>query len=461
MTPTEMIATGAVVPVVDEGLGNSSYVVDLGDRRALVVDPPRDLRGVRAAAARRGLSIRFAADTHLHADFLSGAAQLAHDDGAHVLASAAGRREFPHRGLADDDEVDLGGLTLRALATPGHTDEHLSFLLTDDAAPVGVFSGGSLIVGSAARTDLLGADRAQALARAQHASLRRLALLPPDTTLWPTHGAGSFCAAPPGAARTSTIGREIATNPLLDIPDEDAFVTALLGSLGSYPPYFRRLGEINRRGPVVLDPAATGRLTALPVRTVDDLQAGGAVVVDVRPVPDYAAAHIPGALSIPLRPQFATWLGWLAPPDALLVIVRGADQDASEVVWQALKIGYDRVAGELAGGMAAWTAAGHETLGTELVGPDRLDGRHMLDVRQQPEFAVGHLPAATHVELGQVAAAADRLPAGPTVLMCGHGERAATAASVLERAGHRDVAVLIGGPDDWAEITGRALAAGS
>lgn len=454
-----MNVTDGVVPVVDEGLGNSSYLVDLGDGRALVVDPPRDLRGVRAAAARRGVSIGFAADTHLHADFLSGAAQLAHDDGAQVLASAAGRRRFALRGLHDGEEVDLGGLSLRALATPGHTDEHLAFLLVDGAAPVGVFSGGSLIVGSAARTDLLGADRAEELARAQYASLRRLTALPPATALWPTHGAGSFCSAPPGAERTSTIGREITANPLLNVPDEDAFVAALLGSLGSYPPYFRRLGEINRHGPGVLDPAAA-RLTALPAPAVGRLQGRGAVVVDVRPVPDYAAAHIPGALSIPLRPQFATWLGWLVPPDTPVIIVRGADQDVDEVIWPALNIGYERFAGELAGGMVAWSAAGQPTLGTDLVGPDRLGDRGVLDVRQRPEFAGGHLPEAAHVELGDVAATADRLPAGPTVVMCGHGERAATAASVLERAGHLDVAVLVSGPDDWARSTGQALEAG-
>jgi hydroxyacylglutathione hydrolase len=195
------------VAVVDEGLGNSCYLLDLGAGRALVVDPPRDLRAVRARAGRLGLRATYAADTHLHADFLSGARQLAVDEGATVLASAAGRRGFPHRGLGDGDEVDLGGLRLRALGTPGHTDEHLSFLLVDGGIPLGVFTGGSLIVGSAARTDLLGEDRAEELARAQYASLRRLAALPEGTAVWPTQGAGSFCSAPPGAERISTIGR--------------------------------------------------------------------------------------------------------------------------------------------------------------------------------------------------------------------------------------------------------------
>jgi len=167
-----------LIPLVDEGLGNSAYLADLGGGRALAVDASRDLRALRQAAARRGLTVAFAADTHLHADFLSGAVQLAADEGATVLAAAAGRRAFPHTALADGDEVDLGGLRLQALATPGHTDEHLSYLLLDGDRELGVFTGGSLIVGSAARTDLLGAGRAGELARAQYRSLRRLAALP-------------------------------------------------------------------------------------------------------------------------------------------------------------------------------------------------------------------------------------------------------------------------------------------
>jgi glyoxylase-like metal-dependent hydrolase (beta-lactamase superfamily II)/rhodanese-related sulfurtransferase len=442
--------------VVDEGLGNSCYLVDLGDGSALVVDPPRDLRAVRAAVGKAGLRIRFAADTHLHADFLSGAVQLAHDDGATILASAAGRRRFEHRGLGEGDEVDLGGLRLTALATPGHTDEHLSFLLRDGDRPAGVFTGGALIVGSAARTDLLGPERAEELARAQFASLRRLSALPAETAVWPTHGAGSFCSAPPGVDRTSTIGRELATNPLLGIGDEDRFVERLLGSLGSYPPYFLRLAEANRRGPAVIDPAAAGRLPQLPASAVRGLHEGGAVVVDARPVPDFARAHIPGSLSIPLRAQFATWLGWLVPLDASIVVVRSPDQDVAELVWQAWKIGVDRLAGELEGGFAAWAAAGYPTASTRLVGPSGVD-RRVLDVRQDAEFVTGHLPGAVHVELGSLPAAARDLPDEPMVLTCGHGERAMGAASLLERAGHHDLAVLVGGPDDWARATGEKL----
>ena len=446
-----------VVPVVDEGLGNSAYLVDVGDGRALAVDASRDLRALHVAAEHRGLRVAYAADTHLHADFLTGAVQLAANEGATVLASAAGNRAFPHRGLADGDEVDLGGLTLRTLATPGHTHEHLAFELLDGPRVLGVFTGGSLIVGSAARTDLVSPERTDELARAQYRSLQRLARLDDDVAVWPTHGAGSFCSAPPGAERTSTIGTERATNALLRADSEDAVVRMLLGSLGTFPPYFLRLGEVNRRGPAVVTGDALRPLQAAEVKA---LAASGAPVVDVRPVSGFAAGHVPGSASIPLRAAFATWLGWLIQPDLPLVIVRDAAQDPAEILWQARKVGYDQIAGELAGGLPSWTAAGEPTLSVPLVTAEALDGAHVLDVRQASEFASGHVPGAAHVELGELASRLPDLPPGPMVVMCGHGERAMGAASLLQRAGRKDVAVLEGGPQDWAHTTGKTLEAG-
>ncbi|MEV0405019.1 MBL fold metallo-hydrolase [Actinoallomurus sp. NPDC050550] len=446
-----------LIPLVDEGLGNSAYLLDLGDGRALVVDAGRDLRSLHAAVRRRGLDVAYAADTHLHADFLSGAVQLAHDAGATVLASAAGRRSFAHTPLSDGDEVDLGGLRLRALATPGHTDEHLSYLLLDGDRELGVFTGGSLIVNSAARTDLLGADRTEELARAQYRSLQRLAALPDRVAVWPTHGAGSFCSAPPGTERTTTIGDQKRTNTLLAAPDENTFVQRLLDGLGSYPAYFDRLAQINRRGPALL-PAAV-ELTPLTAAAVRELTAQGARLVDVRPVERFAAGHIPGAVSIPLRESFATWLGWLLPPDVPLVFLLGPGQDGAEVAWQAAKIGYDRLAGRLHGGMDAWRASGGLVRTLELVTADRIGDRLVLDVRQDAEYRAGHIPHARHAELGALPQWPEAAPAR-AVVMCGHGERAVTAASLLARSGTGDVAVLVGGPADWAQATGHPLEEG-
>jgi hydroxyacylglutathione hydrolase len=439
-----------MIPIVDEGLGNSAYLVDLGDGRALAVDAPRDLRAMRAQADRRGLRVAFAAETHLHADFLTGALDLAATDGARILASAAGRRAFDHIGLRDGDEVDLGGLTLRAWETPGHTGEHLSYLLLDGARVLGVFTGGSLIVGAAARTDLTGAERTEPLARAQYRSLRRLAALPRETAIWPTHGAGSYCSAPPGAERTSTIGKERDSNPLLRADDEEAFVRRLLDGLGSFPPYFQRLAEINRLGPA---PADRPHLRPLSADRVRALLAEGAALVDVRPARVFAARHIPGAISIPLRPQFASWLGWLLDPGTPIIVVRDPDQDADEIAWQALKIGYDCLAGELA---EEWPG---DQASIPVITADQIEDGAILDVRQDGEFQAGHIPGAAHVELGDLPGT--HVPDEPMVVMCGRGERAMTGASLLARAGHRHVRVLRGGPDDWAKATGRPLEQGA
>lgn len=444
-----------IVTIRDEGLGNSSYLVDLGDGRGLVLDSSCDPGPYLAAAGRRGLRLAYAAETHLHADFVSGSRELA-TSGAVVVAPAAAGLQFPHRGLGDGDEVDLGGLSLRALATPGHTPEHLAWLLADGAGPLALFSGGSLLVGAVARTDLISPDRTEMLARALWRSLHeRVLTLPDDLAVYPTHGAGSFCSAPTGAEPTTTIGREKAANPLLAAPGEDAFVKLLLGGLGSYPRYFLRLREVNRRGPRVYG-ATPPPLAPLSPNQVRRLVADGAELVDARPIGAFAAGHIPGALSIQLRSAFATWLGWLVPGDRPLVMVVDPDQDRSELVRQALKVGYERLAGELDGGMAAWQAAGLPVASLPLAGLAGVEGRRVLDVRQDAEFAAGHIPGAAHVELGALTHQLGGLPGGPLAVVCGHGERAMTAASLLQRQGRADVSVVGGGASAWA-AAGRRL----
>lgn len=441
--------------VVAEGLGNSSYLLDLGDGRALAVDVPRDLRGIASEARRHGLRIAYAADTHLHADFLTGVLGLAGRTGAEVLASKAGKREFPHRGMEDGDELDMGGLRIRAVATPGHTDEHLAYEILDGARTVGIFTGGSLLVGSAARTDLAHPERAEKFARLQYRSLQRLARYDDDVAVWPTHGAGSFCAAATDGQRTTTVGAERRSNPLLTAGDEDAFVSLLLGSLGSYPPYFRDLPEVNRRGPVPIEPGS-GPPTLSPAQ-VHAAQAAGAEIIDVRPAAEFGAGHIPGSISIPLRPVFASWLGWLVKREQPFIVVRNADQDPDEVWWQAHNIGYENLRGELADGLRGWIADGYPTNSIPLVTAADVGPRTVLDVRQRAEFADGHIPDAINVELGALSATADAVPDTPSVVMCGHGERAMSAASLLARAGRTDLVVLDGGPQQLADAANRRL----
>ncbi len=448
--------------IVDEGLGNASYVVDLGDGRALAVDPERDPGPYLEEAARRDLRVAFTADTHLHNDFVSGSRDL-QELGATVLAGSEAHLEFPHRGLRDGEEMDLGGLTLRALATPGHTPEHTSYLLLDGSRSLAVFTGGSLLRGSVARTDLLGPERAEPLARALYRSVRdRLFGLPDDLAVYPTHGAGAtFCAAAPtdGTDPRTTIGREKGQNPFLLAPDEDTFVRDLLANRTSYPRYFRNLREVNRRGPTVYG----GRAPSLgPLRAADvrRLLGEGTEVIDVRPVEEFAAGHVPGALSIELRPAFATWLGWVVPGDRPVVFVLSEHQDRMELVRQCLKIGFERLAGELAGGMAAWREAGLGEARLSLVQPGEAVEATFLDVRQRAEFEAAHIPEAIHTELGSLDEMADSLPPGPLTLHCGHGERAVTGASLLERRGWEGLAVLLGGPRDWSRTAGRALVPG-
>jgi hydroxyacylglutathione hydrolase len=446
-----------VTPLHDEGLGNTSWVIDLGDGRVAVVDPGRHPGAFLGEAERRGARVAFSVETHLHADFVTGSRELA-VYGTRVVAPAAGGVEWPHRPVADGEVVDLGGLSLRALATPGHTPEHLAYLLSDGDRPIGVFTGGSLLVGAVARTDLIASGRTEALARDLWRSLHeRILTLPDDLPVYPTHGAGSFCSAPAGARPWTTIGEERRTNPLLAATDEDAFVKALRGGLGTYPTYFAHLRDVNRAGPAVLGLPQPG----LPVLGLDDFRRrldGGATVVDTRSAATWAAGHVPDALAIPLRPAFASWLGWLVERDAPLLFVVGAEQDRAELVRQCHQIGYDHIVGELAGGTTAWVAARLPVRANPLTEARHVGGG-LLDVRQDTEYDAGHIPGVMHVELGQLTGSGDRLD-DIEVAMCAHGERAATAASILERAGRPGVAVAVGGPEDWAAGTGQPLATG-
>jgi glyoxylase-like metal-dependent hydrolase (beta-lactamase superfamily II) len=444
---------------VTPGLGDNSYLLVSGGEAALV-DPQRDAWRFLAVAESRKLALRYVLETHVHNDYVTGALEVRAATGAEVAAPARGRYEFPHRGMAEGDEVRVGAVRLVAMETPGHTPEHLSWLVYEDGAgdPVAVFTGGSLIVGSAGRTDLLGTDVADELTRAQFGSVRRLGGLPPHVQLLPTHGAGSFCTASvPSMERTSTIGDELARNPALAPRDADAFVRQQLAGLRAYPAYYPHIAPINRRGPGVLR-----SLPRPPARAAEDVARrleAGAWLVDARDRQAFAEAHVPGSVNIELDSMFGTYVGWVTPFNSPLVLLLPDPVDTAlqEATTQLIRIGYERVEGHLDGGLDAWRSSNRPVRGYPTADVDDLchaylAGRpvQVLDVRQPLEWATGSVPGSLQVHLGDLPARLDRIPRDREVwTACASGHRASIAASLLDRAGVPVRLVARGGVPEW------------
>lgn len=443
-----------VMPFVHEGLGNSSYLVGTGGGHALVVDPDRTVDRYLSAARARGWTVTHVFETHLHADFVSGALELRAATGAELIAPESAAVRFPHRPVKPGDVVRTGHGIVRSVASPGHTPEHTSYALDMTGVAPMLFSGGSLLVGGAARTDLVSPQMTDPLTRAQFRTIKNaFSGLPAETRLLPTHGGGSFCSAGGSAERTSTLGIERRTNPLLSHESEDEFAAWFPTTFPAAPRYFFRLRPVNQAGPRLR--ATIPRPRTLSPADFDRLRCD-ATVIDVRPQADFMAGHIPGALSNTFRDSFATWLGWLVPQDASLLFVLG-DETVLRVVDECLLVGYERFAGVLAGGMQAWDGAAFEVATAELKGAAATrqlltDGGLALDVRESSEFAQGHIPGALHIPLGELESRARTIPRErPIVTYCGHGERSATALSLLERLGFGPLANVDGGFDAWQE----------
>jgi len=440
----------------DEGLGNGSYLVDIGAGRALMVDPDRRTRRYLAADADRDLEIVAALETHLHADFVSGALEIRAATGAELYVPAEAGVPFPHRPVEPGTRFGIGDLEVEVLATPGHAPEHLSYVVRQEgeATPV-LFSGGALIVGGAARTDLSGAELTERLTRQAFETLHHaFADLPDETPLLPTHGGGSFCSAGSGTKQTSTLGEERATNPILSMSDR-TFLESWPATFPRTPAYFARMREVNWAGPRLrsdiempagLAPAAFAEVASQP----------GGVVVDVRDPGSYAEAHGEGALAIPFRDSFPTWLGWLVPADARILLVLG-DASLDDVVDACALVGFERFDGYLDGGMEAWRAAGLPVrslpaIGAEDTVPWLQMGAQPIDVREPDELERGAIAGAVSVPLGDLPQAAGSLPHGrPLLVYCASGMRSTTAASLLERAGVGPVVNLKGGYGAWQE----------
>ena len=453
------------------GLGDTSYLVASHGEAALV-DPQRDAWRFVAFAEARGWRITHVLETHVHNDYLSGALETRAATGATIVAPERGAYAFAHLGADEGTEIQLGGLRLSAMATPGHTPEHLAWAIHDadsvrnagsvgDAAPDGVFTGGSLLVGTAGRTDLLGPDRTAELTGMQAATLRRLAALPASVRVFPTHGAGSFCSAGPTASSTgSTIGAERDANPVLLALQDTDFANALLGGLGLYPTYYAQMAPLNRAGPRVL--GASSRIPELDVETFALTAAGGACIVDGRPRTAFAAAHLPGALNVELDDSFAAYVGWLVPFDAPIVLVMPdpVAESTDEATTQLLRIGYEHIAGVLAGGIDAWAAAGrlvrtYRTTTIEALYDDTRRGvpAALLDVRQPVEWRDdGVLPGSRTIFVADLHGRLGELPRDQELtVLCKAGSRAAIAASILDAADIPVRLVASGGATGWAD----------
>ena len=453
------------------GLGDASYLI-ASDGEAALVDPQRDAWRFLAIAEERGWRVTQVLETHVHNDYLSGALEVRAATGATIVAPQRGGYTFAHRGAEEGTDTALGSLRLTAMATPGHTPEHLAWAVNSaaagaDAPPEAVFTGGSLLVGSSGRTDLLGEALTEELTRLQSASLQRLAALPTSTRVLPTHGAGSFCSAGPVAAsRTTTIGAELLANTALAAAGGDRFHEVVTAGLGRFPDYYARMAPLNRAGPRVL-----GRAPQPEALDADAFAAAvgrGFPIVDARPRKAFAAGHLPGSLNIELDDDFAAYVGWLVPFDAplALVVADPGSRTAPAAATELVRIGYEHVIGHLDGGVDAWASSGRALRGYEAIAIEDLfeeverGGRpDILDVRQPREWRDdGVIQGSRTIFVADLPAHLRELPPDHEItVVCKSGGRSSIAASILDGAGIPVRLVASGGATGWADRFASAM----
>ncbi|MDP3711308.1 MAG: MBL fold metallo-hydrolase [Mycobacteriales bacterium] len=419
-------------------LGDRSYVVSDGSV-ALVVDPQRDLDRVEALLAELGVEVRMVVETHLHNDYVTGGHALARRTGATYVVAGRDEVAFERCAAHDGDELTVGELTVRVIETPGHTDTHLAYVVTDHTggAPA-VFSGGSLLYGSVGRTDLLGTDRTDDLTRKQWRSARRLAkALPDDAALFPTHGFGSFCSSGGASGGSdSTIGQEKRRNDALTEDDEQSFVDKLVAGLTSYPAYYAHMGALNAQGPDEPD------LT--PVRTLDPSELAARIrtgewVVDLRDRKAYAGQHLAGTVSIGIGTQFSTYAGWVIPWGSPITVIGESPSQVAQAQRQLVRIGIDHLAGSATGELISLAPDVPVRSYQQATFADMPDVAHVLDVRRDDEVKDGHIRGAKHIPLHSLVDRLHEVPRGKVWVHCASGYRASIAASILDRAGHEVV----------------------
>jgi glyoxylase-like metal-dependent hydrolase (beta-lactamase superfamily II)/rhodanese-related sulfurtransferase len=447
-----------IVTIATSELGNRSYVVTDGSS-AVVIDPPRDIDRVTEVLEKRRLLLTHVLESHVHNDYVTGGLELSRRTGADYVLAAAEDVTFDRLPIRDGEEMASGRMRFRALHTPGHTPEHLSYVLFDDTQPVAVFTGGSLLYGTVGRTDLVDERLTERLTRAQFRSVRRLAAqLPAEVAVYPTHGFGSFCASTTSTeADASTIGDERRGNIGLTTENEDAFVAEVTGGLGAYPRYYAHMGTINRAGPPRLDLSPPQELPPDEIRQRID---AGEWVVDVRDRTAFAERHLAGTVNVELADQLATYVGWTMPWGVPITLAGDSADQVARAQRMLARIGIDRPAGQATGGPAQFTANGD--IRTYEVGDfpalaKALDngGAQVLDVRRDEEYNDGHIRGAQHIPLPDVESRLREIPDDVTSWVhCVSGYRAAIATSLLDRAGKPVVLVN----DDWDVAADAGLA---
>ncbi len=438
-----------------EKIAHSSYIL-AGKQTCAVIDPRRDVDIYINEARELGVTITHILETHLHADFISGHMDLAAKTGAKIYAPESAKCKFEYVAVSEGDSISIEDMRLDVLETPGHTPEHIVYVVTDKSrgdSPVGVFVGDVLFVGDVGRPDLF-ADIATELAGKLYDSLHgKLLKLPDYCEVYPAHGAGSLCGRSMGAKWTSTIGYERRYNPSLQIKDKAEFIRSLTSNMPPAPDHFSRCSDINRNGPVLLSRIAV--LEELrPINFLNKMQESESVVLDVRNYAAFAGFHIPGSWHLDLKGNFPTFAGWVMPGDRDILLVADSYQEAVTSSLWARRVGVDRIVAYLNGGMTTWATDGYQIDHIHLISTENLyrritDGSQpltLVDVRSPLEFADTHIKGAVNIPAPELRTRYKELhPESPTYLICSTGNRSSLAASILKQHGFKEVHNVAGG----------------
>jgi hydroxyacylglutathione hydrolase len=437
----------------DEGLAQASFLIGCDrSKQAVVIDPRRDASIYAAAAQQSGARIVAAIETHVHADFVSGARELA-QKGARVICGPGSGLRFDHHEVRDSERLSIGDTALTFLHTPGHTPEHICILAESPGHPTRLFTGDLLFVGAVGRPDLLGDAQTRQLAGDLFGSLQRVMTLDDGVEVHPGHGAGSLCGAGIRQEPSSTIARERQQNALLQYQDRGAFVSAVLADIPETPPYFARMKRINAEGPPLLGLVdGTVRIPSIRPGAAAALAADGAMIVDLRRGDAFAAGHPYGAVNIGYGAKVGYWAGWVIAADTPVILLADEPTHAQEAAVQLLRVGLDRIEGAIAGGYDAWIGAGLPTATLEQIDASDLrdsparQSMRIVDVRTPREWRAGHLEGSINIPVGEIPARARELAGDSAVAtICEGGYRSTLAASLLAHEGVAHIVNITGG----------------